>query len=106
VTHFLFFCRDIADTEVAAKIRSEKLDAHLAYVAANVKRYAVAGPNRDAAGGFAASTFILDCDDLVSAQALMAADPYVQAGLYGEVECFAFTPAAGTWVGGITWAPR
>ena len=100
---FVYACRDIADREEAARIRREILPAHLAYVEQHMSSYAVAGPNRDPDGAYRSSTFVIDAQDLEAADKLMAADPYVEAGLYLELQGVEFMPVAGEWVGGASW---
>ena len=103
MNHFVYWCEDIEDNERATQIRREQLVAHLHYVERNVERYAVAGPNRHGDGAYHSSTFIIAAASLEEADALMTADPYVAAGLYREVRGMEFVPAAGQWIGGITW---
>ena len=103
MSYFLYCCQDIDDRERAAQIRREQLHAHLAYVEHNMSRYAVAGPNRDPDGAYRASSFVVIADDLAEADRLMAGDPYVQCGLYHDVQGVEFIAVAGEWVGGAAW---
>lgn len=100
---FVYVCRDVGDREEAARIRREVLPAHLAYVEQHMSSYAVAGPNRDPDGAYRSNTFIIDAIDLQTADMLMAADPYTEAGLYREVQGVEFVPVAGEWVGGASY---
>ena len=100
---YLYHCQDMDERELALAIRQQHLQAHLDYVEAHIDRYAVAGPNRETGGEYRASTFVVRADDLADADALMAADPYVAAGLYRAVRGVEFVPVAGEWVGGIGW---
>ncbi len=86
-----------------AAIRAEIRDAHLAYIAAHIGDYAVAGPLRDDAGNFAGSLLIVTADDMAAAKAMLEADPYFIAELWDRWTIHAFTPAAGTWIGGTIW---
>lgn len=103
MAYYLYRCEDIADRDEAARLRREVLQDHLAYVESNIGSYAVAGPNRDADGAYRSSTFVIKAVSLPQADALMAADPYVVAGLYLEFRGVEFMPVAGEWVGGVSW---
>jgi uncharacterized protein len=103
MAYYLYRCEDIADREEAARIRREILQDHLSYVEKNIESYAVAGPNRDTDGAYRSSTFVITAASLPRADALMAHDPYVLAGLYLEFRGVEFMPVAGAWVGGVAW---
>ena len=102
-TVFAVLCVD--DPE-RAELRRSEVDAHLAYVEANIERYAAAGPLYDADGAMRRSLFLIYAEDEADAQAFMAGDPYVSSGLYASIEYRRFLPAAGRWIGGVVWAPR
>lgn len=98
---FVFWCEDAPDR---VDRRDALLAAHLAYVEANFAAYRVAGPLMDApAGAPRRSLFIITAPDQEAAWALMRGDPYVAGGLYARIQAFAFTPAAGSWIGGKVW---
>ena len=91
------------DDPARSGVREALLAQHLAFVEANFQQYAVAGPLLDETGAMTRSLFLIYADDLAEARAFMANDPYVAAGLYGDMEYRRFTPAAGDWIGGIIW---
>ena len=93
------------DDPARAQVRESALAEHLAFVEDNFERYAVAGPLLDETGAMTRSLFLIYADDMAEARAFMANDPYVAAGLYQEMEYRRFTPAAGDWIGGISWDP-
>lgn len=97
---FAILCRDRTD---AAEARKAATIAHLEHVEANMARYRVAGPLRDAVGAIHGSLLIIDAADADDARAFLAADPYHAAGIWGSVSIDAFHAAAGVWVGGATW---
>ena len=101
--YFLYLCEDIEDSVYAAQIRREQLQDHLAYVEAQLVSYAVAGPNRQPNGSYRSSTFILQAPSLSVADEVMFNDPYVRAGLYQPFTGVEFIPAAGSWIGGVSW---
>jgi uncharacterized protein YciI len=94
------WAEDAAGAEVA---RASALMAHLAHVEAVMAHLWVAGPLLDAAGNTVGSMLVLDVADEAAAQALMAADPYFQAGVWGRISYRPFKAVAGQWVGGKTW---
>jgi uncharacterized protein YciI len=76
---------------------------HFAYVETILDRIAIAGPLRDAAGGFVGSILVYDVADEAEARALLAGDPYFAAGIWDDPAIHRFTAAAGAWIGGKTW---
>jgi uncharacterized protein YciI len=65
-------------------VRQKAREAHLAYLATlSVK---AAGPFTDDAGNPCGSLVIIDTHDRAAAEAIAAADPYAQAGLFASVE--------------------
>jgi len=99
VTLFLFHCLDGDD---GARLRLEHRDAHLAYVAAHMEDYAVAGPLKSD-GVPVGSVLVIRGADEATARARLADDPYFLAGLWREVRVHEFAAVAGEWVGGATW---
>jgi uncharacterized protein len=93
--HFVYLCTDITDRARAEQIRSQTLQAHLDYVYANARCYAVAGPLAAEARQDAASLLIVPAPSQPIADALMAADPYVIAGLYQHLQVHLFKPVLG-----------
>lgn len=101
-TVFAILC---TDDPARAAVREDRLEEHLAFVAANFERYAIAGPLFDESGAMTRSIFMIYAEDEAEARAFMANDPYVSGGLYAEMEYRRFLPAAGQWIGGVVWAP-
>lgn len=101
--YYLYVCEDVEDRDLAAQLRRELLQDHLDYVESHIDSYAAAGPNRDEDGAFRSSSLIVKAQSLTMADQLMAADPYVLAGLYRACEGVEFMPVAGDWVGGVAW---
>jgi uncharacterized protein YciI len=76
-------------------LRMATREAHLAYARDNAGTIKVAGPMLDEAEGMAGSLFILEADDRAQVEAFNAADPYQQAGLFGQVEIRGFKASIG-----------
>lgn len=100
MSHFAILCRDAAG---AALARATARDAHFAYVETILDRIAIAGPLKDAEGGFTGSLFIVEAADEAAARALLEADPYFAADIWATCEISPFVPAAGGWIGGKIW---
>lgn len=100
---YLAICRDDQDRDTGDLRRAER-DAHFAYIESILDRLLVAGPLPEAgSGSHTASLFVYAVDSEGEARALLEADPFFRAGIYGEVELKPFMPAAGGWIGGTTW---
>lgn len=91
------------DGEGAGLLRSQHLQAHLAWVSTVMPRVRVAGPLCDATGQPCMSLYVIEADDELAARRFIHQDPYFRAGVWREVQVLPFTAAAGTWVGGATW---
>jgi uncharacterized protein YciI len=91
------------DSTGAAAARGRELAAHLAHVEAVIDRLWVAGPLLDAAGQVVGSLLVFDVADEPAARALMEADPYFLAGVWGRISYRPYKAVAGQWVGGKTW---
>jgi uncharacterized protein YciI len=91
-----FFALHCTDKPHALDLRMATRAAHLAYVRAHLDMVKLAGPLLDEAGEMAGSFFVLEVADLAAAKAFNAADPYAQAGLFGQVTLTAFRPTIGT----------
>ena len=76
-------------------LRMATREAHLAYAGEHASMIKVAGPMLDDAEGMAGSLFILEAPDRAAVQAFNAADPYQQAGLFGQVEIRGFRASIG-----------
>jgi uncharacterized protein YciI len=91
------------DADGASAARASALMAHLAHVEKVMAQIFVAGPLLDSAGEVAGSLLVFDVPDEAAARALMAADPYFQAGVWGRISYRPYKAVAGAWVGGKTW---
>jgi hypothetical protein len=76
-------------------LRMATREAHLAYARDNATMIKVAGPMLDESEGMAGSLFILEAEDRAQVEAFNAADPYQQAGLFGQVEIRGFRATLG-----------
>lgn len=100
---YLAICRDHEHRDTGALRRRER-DAHFAYIESIMERLLVAGPLPEAGSGtHTASLFVYAVDSESEARALLEADPFYRAGIYGECELKEFVPAAGRWIGGTIW---
>jgi uncharacterized protein YciI len=86
-----------------AEKRSANLAAHLAHVEAQIDRYFVAGPLKDAAGAPIGSLLVVEAANEADARTFLAEDPYAGVQLWDQVHLSAFAAAAGSSVGGVTW---
>ena len=77
-------------------LRMATREAHLAYVGQHRAMLKVAGPLLDEAEGMAGSMFILEAPDRAAVEAFTAADPYSQAGLFGQVEIRGYRASVGS----------
>ena len=83
------------DKPQSLPLRMATREAHLAYAREHAGMIKVAGPMLDDADGMAGSLFILEAPDRAAVQAFNAADPYQQAGLFGQVEIRGFRASIG-----------
>jgi uncharacterized protein YciI len=97
---YTFICKDGPD---GTRLRQEHLAAHLAWVEPQWRRYAMAGPIRNAQNTMIGSVFMIWGADLDEARAVVEGDPYFKAGVYGAIETLMVTPAVGVWIGGKVW---
>jgi len=93
--HFVALCLDKPES---LAIRQENRAAHLAFLAGNAAAVMLGGPFLDSAGQMCGSMLILSCEDEAAARALLAGDPYGEAGLFASVELRPFLPAVGVWL--------
>jgi hypothetical protein len=85
-------------------LRKEHTPAHLRYIETILDQILVAGPLIDpVSGSFNSSCLIYEVETKEEALDLLHNDPYFIAGIFAEVHCQPFLPAAGSWVGGKTW---
>ena len=98
---YICFCTDHPGSN---QLRRDHTPAHLDYIETILDRILIAGPLIEAeSGSFNASCSIYQVDTQEEALHLLHNDPYFIAGIYAEVRCQPFLPAAGTWIGGKTW---
>jgi len=83
------------DKPQSLPLRMATREAHLAYAREHAGMIKVAGPMLDDADGMAGSLFVLEAPDRAAVQAFNAADPYQQAGLFGQVEIRGFRASIG-----------
>ena len=91
------------DDPAMSHVREDAVARHLAFVEDHIERYAVAGPLIDETGAMTRSLFLIYAADEAEARNFMAGDPYVAEGLYATTVYRRFTPAAGDWIGGVSW---
>jgi uncharacterized protein YciI len=91
------------DAAGAEAPRASALLAHLAHFETVIHRILVAGPLLDTAGQTVGSLLVFDVPDEAAARALMAADPYFAAGVWGRISYRPYKAVAGQWVGGKSW---
>ncbi len=100
---YIAICRDDPKRNTV-RLRATAKAAHFAYIETILDKLLVAGPlPSEADGAHVASLFIYDVDSADEARDLLQADPYYQAGIYGEIELQSYIPAAGQWIGGTIW---
>jgi uncharacterized protein YciI len=76
-------------------LRMATRDAHLAWAGARMDQLKMGGPLLDEAGAMIGSLMIVEADDLASAKAFSADDPYTHAGLFQSVEIRGFRVTLG-----------
>lgn len=81
--HFVALCADKAG---ALQIRLDTRPRHVEWLAAHSAQVKVAGPFLNAEDQMVGSMLILDCASENEARALLASDPYAQAGLFASVD--------------------
>lgn len=98
---YICYCKDHPGS---LNLRREHTPAHLDYIETILDRILIAGPLIDVeSGGYNASCFIYQAETEDEALQLLHNDPYFKAGIYTEVRCQQFLPAAGSWIGGKIW---
>lgn len=84
--------------------RDTRLEGHLDYVEKNVERYLVCGPlRRPGEAPLIGSFFLVLADSADEARALVSGDPYVQSGMYADIQVHEATAAGGSFMGGVIW---
>lgn len=98
---FAIICRDGPDAE---RLRQRDLEAHLAHVEKNWRRYVVAGPLREPGGEkLIGSLLLILADSAQDALDLCRDDPYFANGQFQSVEVKHFTQSIGLAIGGKIW---
>ena len=90
--HYVAICLDQPDS--LAK-RTEIRSAHLAFLAEHAAKFKLGGPFLDSAGQMCGSLLIVECVSEDEARALLAQDPFAQAGLFASVDIRPFRPVVG-----------
>jgi len=101
----LVMCQDSAD---GVALRKKHNKAHLAYIEKVFPLICVTGPLKQSTDAikndyFDGSCFIYDTNDMIVARKLLNNDPYAKGGVYAQVAFAEFNPAAGHWIGGMSW---
>lgn len=88
----------------AERLRRRDLDAHLAHVEKNWRRYVIAGPLREPGGEkLIGSLLLVLADSADDAWDLCRDDPYFSNGQFRSVEVKHFTQSIGLAIGGKIW---
>lgn len=102
-TYFTILCYDASNSK---SIRMDKLDEHMQHMqhmGRVIEKVAVASPLKDDDANFIGSLVVVQADNKAEAEKLLKDDPYYQAGVWERYDIFTFGPAAGEWVGHISW---
>lgn len=98
-----YFCYCIDDPS-RSELRARHMAEHLAYIETILDKLAIAGPLMESQESAPHSSCLMyQVDSKQEALALLHQDPYYKAGVWKEVTCTWFTPAAGSWIGGTIW---
>lgn len=97
------YCIHAIDGPGSAEKRPKLIGEHLAHVEANIDRYFVAGPLKNADGQTIGSMLVVEAADEADARAFLDQDPYAGVNLWSEIHVAAFAAVAGTSVGGAAW---
>jgi uncharacterized protein YciI len=76
------FAVECLDRPSSNELRAANRDAHVAYMQSLGSRVRLAGPLLNDAGEPIGSLLLIEAGDAAALQSLLAADPYVQAGLF------------------------
>lgn len=87
----MLFVVTAIDKPNSLALRTATREAHFAY-AKDTGVIKLGGPFLDANGDMAGSLIIFDADDLETAKAWHAGDPYVKAGLFAHSDVRAWKP--------------
>lgn len=97
------YCIHAIDGPGSAEKRPKLIGEHLAHVEANIDRYFVAGPLKNADGQTIGSMLVVEAADENDARDFLNQDPYAGVNLWSEIHIAAFAAVAGTSVGGAAW---
>ncbi len=89
---FTFTC---LDKPASLDLRMATREGHLAFIRDLGDRVKLGGPFLDDAGRMIGSLIVVEAEDMASAEALSAADPYVTSGLFESVEIRQFKVTVG-----------
>jgi uncharacterized protein YciI len=96
----MYFVAHCLDRPNAQALRAETRPRHLAYLETLGQQIVIGGPYLSADGTPIGSMLLLEVPDHASAEAILANDPYAQAGLFQLVEIRAWrwvvNPPAGS----------
>lgn len=81
----MLFAIHALDKTDSTALRAATRPAHLAYLDGFMSQMILAGPLLNEAGQAVGSLIILEAADQAAAEAVAAADPYAQAGLFESV---------------------
>lgn len=73
------------DKTGSSELRAATRDSHLAYLDGFVSQMLLAGPLLNEAGQAVGSLIVVEAETQTAVEALAAADPYAQAGLFESV---------------------
>jgi hypothetical protein len=91
---FVLYCEDKPG---ALDLRLATRPAHVEYLKTKNDQIRLGGPMLDAQGNMAGTVIVIEAEDLAAAEAFSAADPYRQAGLFGQVRITGFNRVGGAW---------
>jgi len=92
------------DAPGSEAVRDQYLDDHLAYVEQRCEQYLICGPLKPPGEDrLIGSYFLLAAADEASARAMVSGDPYVEHGVYKNLDVKEAIPSAGRFMGGVIW---
>lgn len=101
---YLALCHDGPE---ATAMRARHLEEHLLFIESNIDKVRVAGPIANSLDEeFTGSIFLIAANNEDQAREILVSDPYIRCGMYREINIYPFIPAAGHWIGGVTWDKR
>lgn len=83
MAYFFAVCTDKPDS---VALRMATRPTHLEFLAEQASAFPIAGPFVNDAGDPIGSMLVVQADDKAAAEALLARDPYAQAGLFASVD--------------------